>query len=79
MKDLIKTIDRLEKKRMQLDIEIKNKIELLRSICPHTNIREEYKATEAGYDYVATYTTKFYCNDCGLKVKEEVEYGNSYG
>jgi Zn-dependent metalloprotease len=79
MKDLIKTIDRLENKKLKIEIELNNKLEFLRSICPHENKRVEHTNYSAGYDYYAEYWTRTYCDDCGTKLSEDVKYGDSYG
>jgi len=49
----------------------------LKRICPHEMTIVKKTNREAGYDYVAEYTTDIICSICGQLVSTSTKYGSS--
>ena len=68
-------IRELKEQRDLINQEIIQKNCELAKLCIHEKIRTENRSYEGGYLDRAEYWTDYFCEVCGVKVDEKVEYG----
>jgi len=69
------TLKGLKESRAGIDKQIIEVQKELNKYCTHEKIREECRNYAGGYMDRAEHWTDYYCELCGIKVDEKVEYG----
>ena len=68
-------IEKLKLQRDDINQDIIQKSCELAKLCTHEKIRTEDRSYPGGYLDRAEYWTDYFCEVCGIKVDEKVEYG----
>ena len=72
---LSETLKKLKESKVEIDKQIIEVQKELNKLCTHEKIRTEERNYSGGYLDRAEYWTDYYCEICGVKVDEKVEYG----